>query len=97
MRTNRESSDILVNHMSSISSVLTEWSRLKDVVLVLVKTILDTLSHAKEIQTTIQLSSSVFLAQLDKIRAGKSRYKHVIVFTKASYICSLHFVGVKWG
>ena len=52
--TNRKSSDILVNHMSQITSVLLEWSRLKDVLLVLVKTIPDILNHGKETQTAIQ-------------------------------------------
>ena len=37
-----------------LSSVLTEWSQLKDVLLVLVKTIPDTLNRGKETQTAIQ-------------------------------------------
>ena len=36
------------------TSVLTEWSRLKDVLLVLAKTIPDTLNSGKETQMAIQ-------------------------------------------
>ena len=47
-------------------SVLTGWSRLKDVLLLLVKTIPDTLNRGKETHTVIQRKSCSFLVQLDK-------------------------------
>ena len=78
-------------------SVLTGWSRLKDVLLLLVKTIPDTLNRGKETHTVIQRKSCSFLVQLDKTWEGKGGYKHVIVGTNDGYICSLHFVGEKWG
>ena len=62
--------------------------------MVLVETIPDTPSLGKEIPMMIQLSFSIFLAQLDKMRDGKGGLLHVIVVcTKDSYICSIHFVG----
>ena len=48
---------------------------------VLVETIPDALSLGKEIRMVIQLSFSIFLAQLDKIRDGKGGLLHVIAVT----------------
>ena len=65
----------------------------KRLLMVLVETIPDTPSLRKEIPVMIQLSFSIFLAQLDKMRDGKGGLLHVIaVCTKDSYICSIHFV-----
>ena len=47
--------------------------------MVLVETIHDTPSLGKEIPMMIQLSFSIFLAQLDKMRDGKGGLLHVIV------------------
>ena len=67
--------------------------------MVLVETIPDTPSLGEEIQMMIQLSFSIFLTQLDKMRDGKGGSLHVIAVTRSfvrrvrSYICSIHFVG----
>ena len=50
--------------------------------MVLVETIPDTPSLGKEIPMMIQLSSSIFLAQLDKMRDGKGGLLHVIAVTR---------------
>ena len=69
--------------------------------LVLAKTIPDSLNRGKETQTAIQGTFSIFLAQLDKAREGE-RGKQAchrcdsFVYTQDSYIRSIHFVGVKW-
>ena len=54
--------------MNSLSNVLTERSQLKDVLLVFVKTIPDTLSHGKETQTAFQGSSVRQNARRQKLR-----------------------------
>ena len=51
--------------------------------MVLVETIPDTPSLGKEIPMMIQLSSSIFLAQLDKMRDGKGGLLHVIAVTRS--------------
>ena len=58
-----------------------QWLQQNDVLVVLVETIPNTLSLGKEIRMVIQLSFSIFLAQLDKIRDGKGGLLHVIVVT----------------
>lgn len=50
---------------------------------VLVETIPDTRSLGKGTRMVLQLSFSIFLAQLDKIRDGKGRLLHVIVVTRS--------------
>ena len=50
---------------------------------VLVETIPDALSLGKEIRMVIQLSFSIFLAQLDKIRDGKGGLLHVTAVTRS--------------
>ena len=50
---------------------------------VLVETIPDALSLGKEIRMVIQLSFSIFLAQLVKIRDGKGGLLHVIAVTRS--------------
>ena len=90
--------DEAFNHTCSISSV-----REKHVLLVLVKTIPDTLNRGKETQTAIEWSSSIFLAQLRRQSTRRQKWiqpchrSDSCVCTKDSYIWSLHFVGVKWG
>jgi len=56
----------------------TKWLLQKDVLVVLVETIPDTLSLGKEIRMVIQLSFSIFLAQLEKERS-----LHVIAVTRS--------------
>ena len=51
--------------------------------MVLVETIPDTPSLGKEIPMMIQLSFSIFLAQLDKMRDGKGGLLHVIAVTRS--------------
>ena len=51
--------------------------------MVLVETIHDTPSLGKEIPMMIQLSFSIFLAQLDKMRDGKGGLLHVIAVTRS--------------
>ena len=51
--------------------------------MVLVETIYDTPSLGKEIPMMIQLSFSIFLAQLDKMRDGKGGLLHVIAVTRS--------------
>ena len=50
---------------------------------VLVETTPDNRSLGKEIRMVIQLSFSIFLAQLDKIRDGKGGLPHVIAVTRS--------------
>ena len=74
---------------------MTKWLRQKDVLMVLVKTIPDTLSLGKGIRMLIQLSFFIFLAQLDKIRDGKGGLLHVIAVTHSfvrRIVHSVHFV-----
>ena len=78
--------------MCSVSSVLTEWSPLKDVLLVLVRMIPDTLNRGRETQPAIQWSSSIFLAQLDKTREGKSGFKHATAVTRSCAWKTVTFV-----
>ena len=75
-----------------------QWLQQNDVLVVLVETIPNTLSLGKEIRMVIQLSFSIFLVQLDKIRDGKGGLLHVIVVTHSMVrrivtFCSIHFVG----
>lgn len=58
-----------------------QWLQQNDVLVVLVETIPNTLSLGKEIRMVIQLSFSIFLAQLDKIRDGKGGLLDVITVT----------------
>ena len=59
----------------------------KRLLMVLVETIPDTPSLGKEIPMMIQLSFSIFLAQLDKMRDGKGGLLHVIaVCTKELHL-----------
>ena len=51
--------------------------------MVLVEMIHDTPSLGKEIPMMIQLSFSIFLAQLDKMRDGKGGLLHVIAVTRS--------------
>ena len=51
--------------------------------MVLVETIPDTPSLGEEIQMMIQLSFSIFLTQLDKMRDGKGGSLHVIAVTRS--------------
>ena len=92
-------SNLWVNHTCLILEVVF-WQ--KHVLLVLVKTIPDTLNRGKETQMAIQWSFSIFLARLDKAREGERGWQAChrcdsFVCTQDSYIRSLHFVGVKWG
>ena len=73
-----------------MSSVLLEWSRLKDVLLVHLKAIPDTLNHGKETQTAIQWSSSIFLVQLDKTREAKVTAHLESTFCR----CKMGFTGL---
>ena len=50
---------------------------------VLVETIPDTRSLGKETRMVLQLSFSIFLAQLDKITDGKGGLLHVIAVTRS--------------
>ena len=60
---------------------------------VLVETIPDALSLGKEIRMVIQLSFSIFLAQLDKIRDGKGGLLHVIAVTRSFVRWIVTFAG----
>ena len=51
--------------------------------MVLLDTIPDAPSLGKEIQMMIQLSFSILLAQLDKMRDGKGGLLHVITVTRS--------------
>ena len=71
-----------------------QWLQQNDVLVGIVYT----LSLGKEIRMVIQLSFSIFLVQLDKIRDGKGGLLHVIVVTHSMVrrivtFCSIHFVG----
>ena len=61
--------------------------------MVFVETIPDIPSLEKEIQMMIQLSFSIFLAQLDKMRYGKGGLLHVIMVTRSFVRRIVTFAG----